>query len=260
MSEKIVAVDRALDILLYLYRSEEERGISEISRELDLPKSTVHRTLVTLEDKRFVYKNEATDKYWLGIRIYAMGALVGEKTSLIDAIKPFAKDLYEEFGEVINVSILDEGSKDGYKSIVIFKESDDSKVLSVNPKIGSSSDAHASSVGKCLLAFNNKLKLEEGPQYELRKHTERTITKWDDLLAELEKVRRDGYSIDNEEQEIGLYCIGAPILNNEGHAVASISISGPTARMKKDDVEIKISKLVKAAKRISVIIGYMNLK
>lgn len=249
MSETIVAVDRALDVLLLLYNNGQEMGISEIGRELNLHKSTVHRTLATLEAKGFVHQNIDNGRYWLGTKIYAMGLLVGEKFSLADLIRPYAKRLFDEFQEVINVSILDKDSKDGYKSIIILKEADERKVLSVNPNVGSSSDAHASSVGKCLLAFSKGIKFNRFKPLKI--YTENTISDYEDLLVEIEKIRKLGYAVDNEEQEIGLFCIGAPILDKYGEAIAAISVSGPTARMKDSNIDDKISMLVDVANEIS---------
>lgn len=258
MSEKIVAVERALDLLLLLYNNKQGMGVSEISRGLDLHKSTVHRTLVTLEEKGFVYKDKESEKYWLGLKVYAMGLLVGEKFSLSDIIKPYAKELFDEFHEVINVSILDKNVEGDYKSIVILKESENNKVLSVNPNVGSSSDAHSSSVGKCLLAFSEDIDIQKYSNINMKKHTKNTIDNLDDLVVELNNIREQGYAIDNEEQEIGLFCIGAPILDKSNNAVAAISISGPTARMKNDDIDKKIAKLLEVANKISFAVKQMK--
>lgn len=241
MSEKIVSVDRALDILILLYNNGKEMGVSEIGKALELNKSTVHRTLATLENKGFVHQNKENERYWLGIKLYAMGLLVGEKLSLADLFKPYTKQLFDEFKEVINVSILDTDSSDGYKSVVILKEVDNRKTLSINPNIGLSSDVHVSSVGKSLIAFTKGLDIEK--LKNLKKYTENTITDVDDILEELEKIRQQGYAIDNEEQEVGLICIGAPILGRDGNAIAAMSISGPSARMKQNDFELKIQRL-----------------
>ena len=241
MSEKIVSVDRALDILILLYNNGKEMGVSEIGKALELNKSTVHRTLATLENKGFVHQNKENERYWLGIKLYAMGLLVGEKLSLADLFKPYTKQLFDEFKEVINVSILDTDSSDGYKSVVILKEVDNRKTLSINPNIGLSSDVHVSSVGKSLIAFTKGLDIEK--LKNLKKYTENTITDVDDILEELEKIRQQGYAIDNEEQEVGLICIGAPILGKDGNAIAAMSISGPSARMKQNDFELKIQRL-----------------
>lgn len=254
MSEIILSVDRALDILILLYNHGIEMGVSEIGRELDLHKSTVHRTLATLENKGFVHQNKENDRYWLGTKVYAMGLLVGEKLSLVDIIRPYAKKLFDEYQEVVNVSILDKDSKDSYKTIIILKEVDTSKVLSVNPNIGSSSDAHASSVGKCLLAFSKDIDLNRMATMPLKKYTENTFDNWDELQKELRKVKENRYAIDDEEQEVGLYCIGAPIIDRTGNAIAAISMSGPAVRMKKGDINEKITKLVEIANDISLAI------
>lgn len=255
MSETILSVDRALDVLILLYKNGEAMGVSEIGRELDLGKSTVHRTLATLENKGFAYQDKENGKYWLGLKIYAMGLLIGEKLYLTDIVKPYAKKLFDEFNEVVNVSILDKDLIKGYKSVVILKETKNKNVLSVNPNVGSSSDAHVSSVGKCLLAFSDEIDIEKDLNVSFEKYTENSISNYQDLLEELKEVREKGYAVDNEEREIGLYCIGAPILDKKGNAIAAISISGPTARMKNYNLDEKIKSLVEVAEEISLEIS-----
>lgn len=251
MTERIVAVDRALDILLALYHNNGEMGVSELARDLDLYKSTIHRSLASLEYKGFVQKNPENGKYWLGMKVYAMGLLVGEKFSLADVVRPYAKELFEAYGEVVNVSVLDRDPEVGYKSVIILKEFSKSKVLSVNPGVGSSSDLHISSIGKSLLAFSKDIDLMSYAEQPLKRYTENTIVSWEAMMAELKKIRQQGYAIDNEEQEIGLYCIGAPILDKRGNAIAAISISGPTVRMKREDLDEKIQKVVEISRRIT---------
>ena len=251
MTERIVAVDRALDILLALYHNNGEMGVSELARDLDLYKSTIHRSLASLEYKGFVQKNPENGKYWLGMKVYAMGLLVGEKFSLADVVRPYAKELFEAYGEVVNVSVLDRDPEVGYKSVIILKEFSKSKVLSVNPGVGSSSDLHISSIGKSLLAFSKDIDLMSYAEQPLKRYTENTIVSWEGMMAELKKIRQQGYAVDNEEQEIGLYCIGAPILDKRGNAIAAISISGPTVRMKREDLDEKIQKVVEISRRIT---------
>ena len=251
MTERIVAVDRALDILLALYHNNGEMGVSELARDLDLYKSTIHRSLASLEYKGFVQKNPENGKYWLGMKVCAMGLLVGEKFSLADVVRPYAKELFEAYGEVVNVSVLDRDPEVGYKSVIILKEFSKSKVLSVNPGVGSSSDLHISSIGKSLLAFSKDIDLMSYAEQPLKRYTENTIVSWEGMMAELKKIRQQGYAVDNEEQEIGLYCIGAPILDKRGNAIAAISISGPTVRMKREDLDEKIQKVVEISRRIT---------
>lgn len=252
MSESIVSVERALDVILTLYNNGKEMGISDLSRELGLHKSTVHRILASLEKKKFVYQNLENEKYWLSMKLYAIGLLVGEKLSLVDVLKPYAKILFDEFNEVVNVSVLDEDASRGYKSLIILKEADVNKVLSVNPHIGTYSDAHVSSVGKCLLAFSKDIDIKKLFSYPMKQYTKNTIKNYEELIKELQKVKENGYALDNEEQEIGLTCIGAPILDKSGNAIAAISISGPSSRMKEGDFNKKIQKVKDIANKISL--------
>lgn len=257
MSEKIIAVDRALEILLYLRDRGEEMGISEISRDLDLPKSAVHRTLTTMEEKNFVYKNPHSEHYWLGTQLFSLGSAVKEKISIIDIVQPYTENLYEKTGEVINVSILEQDETGVYKTMMVYKKSGDRNVLSVNPRLGSVLDAYCSAVGKALLAFTPGVDLDIYNTYPMVKFTEKTLTDLNLLQKELEQAKQQGYAVDNEEQEIGLYCIGAPILNSRGEALAAISVSGPTARMKNDALPEKIRLLKETVEAINRITRHM---
>ncbi len=251
MSGIIGAVDRALDILIYLYHEGSEKGISEMSRDLGLNKSTIHRNLTTLANKGFVYQNAENGKYWLGMKLYAIGKVVEDNLSLTEVIKPFTKKLHDEFKEVINVSILEVNAVDSLRSIIIYKEEDSRQVLTVNPSVGSSSECHCSSVGKCLLAYGKDVPFEKFLDKPLKKFTENTIDNWDDFHALLKEVRIQGYAVDEEELEKGLTCIGAPILDREGIAIAAISLSGPTQRMHEGDFKYKINRVKEIAQQIS---------
>ncbi|MEL7649962.1 MAG: IclR family transcriptional regulator [Sedimentibacter sp.] len=252
MSETIVSVERAIDVILALYNNGKEMGITELSRELGLHKSSVHRILVTLENKNFVYKNYENDRYWLGNKLFAIGLLVGEKVSIVDMIRPYAKELFSEYKEVVNVSILDKDISNGYKSMIILKEFDEKAMLSVHPNLGSSTVAYASSVGKCLLAYSKNIDYTKIKNQSMIKFTDHTITSYDELIEELKRVKEQGYAVDDEEQELGLTCIGAPILDRDGFAIAAISISGPSSRMRMGDFNEKILKVKNIANKISL--------
>lgn len=252
MNTNIASVERALDILLLLYGEEKEMGVSEIASKLGVYKSTVHRTLVTLQSKHFVQKNEVTDKYWLGASLYTIGMMVAHTYSLADIVAPEADALYLNVKDIVNVSVLHADTINGYKSVAIYKARGPLPLLGMNPEIGSSMDAYASSVGKCMLAFNNV-------DWQIIKHTkfyaytENTLKNVEALKKELEQVRSQGYALDNEEREVGLFCVGAPIFNKNGKAVAAISISGPKARVFDDAFEEKVKLLKQCAQRISAL-------
>lgn len=252
MSDIIQSVDRALAILIYLHHEGRETGITKISADLNIYKSTVYRTLVTLENRGFVRKNPETEKYWLGTRLFTMGKSVENKMGLQEIIHPYARKLHNAYREVVNVSILERNPDEGYQSVIILKEESDRQVLTVNPPVGSSSDCYCSSVGKCLLAFSPDIDLSVYDSIPMHSYTEHTITTVPALRAELNTVRERGYAMDHEELEQGLTCIGAPILDHSGYAIAAISISGPSSRMLNGDIEERIEAVRRAAKEVSM--------
>lgn len=251
MSDIIQSVDRALEVMIYLYHEGKETSITKIAADLGVYKSTVYRTLVTLENRGFVRKNPETDKYWLGNRLFVLGKGVENRMGLPEIVRPYAKKLYDAYCEVVNVSILERNPDDVYRSVIILKEESDRQVLTVNPPVGSSSECYCSSVGKCLLAYSSDIDLGVYDTRPMRPHTEHTIITVSALRAELAKVRERGYAMDHEELEYGLTCIGAPILDQKGEAVAAISLSGPTSRMLTGDIEERIEAVKRIAREIS---------
>lgn len=251
MSDIIQSVDRALEVMIYLYHEGKETSITKIAADLGVYKSTVYRTLVTLENRGFVRKNPETERYWLGNRLFVLGKGVENRMGLPEIVRPYAKKLYDAYCEVVNVSILERNPDDVYRSVIILKEESDWQVLTVNPPVGSSSECYCSSVGKCLLAYSADIDLGVYETHPMRPHTDHTITTVAALRSELAKVRDRGYAMDHEELEYGLTCIGAPILNQKGEAVAAISLSGPTSRMLSGDIEERIEAVKRIAREIS---------
>ncbi|MCC2257635.1 IclR family transcriptional regulator [Intestinimonas aquisgranensis] len=251
MSDIIQSVDRALEVMIYLYHEGKETSITKIAADLGVYKSTVYRTLVTLENRGFVRKNPETERYWLGNRLFVLGKGVENRMGLPEIVRPYAKKLYDAYCEVVNVSILERNPDDVYRSVIILKEESDRQVLTVNPPVGSSSECYCSSVGKCLLAYSADIDLGVYETHPMRPHTDHTITTVAALRSELAKVRDRGYAMDHEELEYGLTCIGAPILNQKGEAVAAISLSGPTSRMLSGDIEERIEAVKRIAREIS---------
>ena len=250
-SDIINSVDRALEILLTIYENNREMGISELSEQLGIYKSTVFRTLKTMEERGFVRQNPTTKNYWFGTRIYAIGLSIREKMHLQDVIAPYTRRLYEQCHEIVNVSILENSIGDFHQSIIIHKEFGDKNLLFVNQPLGSSTPCYCSSVGKCLLAYTKGLDFSIYKTKPMERFNERTINSYESLMESLEDVKRKGYALDDEEREIGLTCIGAPIIGRDGSAVAAISVSGPASRMNDGHIDEKIEMVVKTAWEIS---------
>ena len=255
MSDKdtINSIDRALDILLVLQQEGKEMGVTQISKELGLYKSTVCRTLATMEKRNFVQQNPDNGKYWLGLKLYSIGMLIREKMPLKNIAYPYAKALSDKFKEVVHISVLDQSAVVFPKHIIIDKIESD-QVLSVIPPIGSIAACHSAAVGKCLLAFSAPEYIEKFVGNELPVYTINTITNWDDLQAELKTIRQEGYALDHEELELGLTCVAAPIFGTDQKVVAALSLSGPTARIKSSKFADVVLEVRKNAQYISALL------
>lgn len=254
MSEKVVAIERAIKIVELLYAAGHELGISEISRELDLHKGTVYRIITTMEDRGLIVKNETSDKYWLGFKWYTIGMTVISKVPMIEAIRPYVRKLSKMTKQPASVSILEVDKEEGYRSVMIIQEDHSNNLLTYSVQVGSSTTASSSSLGKCMMAFSKNLDGKILDKMPFTPYTNNTITNRQDLLNELDIIRKRGYAIDNEELEHGLYCIGAPILDEKGDVFAAISISGTKNSVLSGDVEGKIKLVKKTANEISSLL------
>ncbi|MEG0779200.1 MAG: IclR family transcriptional regulator [Oscillospiraceae bacterium] len=256
MSEASViinSVDRALDILLYLYNKGCETTITAISQDLDIYKSTAYRTLVTLQNKGFVDQNPENGRYTLGVKFFVMGLSIGDKLGIQQVVRPYAQKLHDEFGEAVNVSVLEKNPLDVYRSIIIWKV-EGSQILRFNSELGSRNDCHCAGVGKCLLAFGRDIDLSVYEKLPMVRYTAKTIQTIDQLKDELARVREQGYALDDEEREEGLTCAAVPILRR-GVAVAAMSISGPSYRIREAPLSELIRRLREVSREITASMG-----
>lgn len=254
MSETLSSLDRALDILLLIYKEKREMSITEISKTLGIGKSTAFRTVHSLEDKGFVVR-DGNDRFWLGMRLYAMGMLAWNRMDMKDFIIPYARRLNEELHETVNICIREEHTDENPKCILIHKEYDrlNPQKFSIYEEEGSSTDCYCSAVGKCLLAFWKDFDITKCRDELLVKYTAHTKNNWQEIGEELEQVRKQGYAIENEECELGLMCIGAPIFDRKGDVVAAISIAGPIQNIhdNEESFRFRIARVIEMGKTIS---------
>lgn len=243
----INSVDRSIDIIEYLFNQDKEASISQISKDLEIYKSTVYRTLATLENRGYVMQNPETGKYTLGYRLYVYG--MNKKNFLVSSIMPYLLQLNEEFYETVTLSILMKDA-DGRYSVENIASVQSRHNLSANVDGTDQIECYCSSLGKCLLAFDRTVDLSSYCNAELKKWTVNTIDSYDRLLTEIQNVKSHGYAFDNEEYEIGLFCLGVPIMSG-GTAVAAMSISGPASRIRDSQLEEKIDYMMDLSKRIT---------
>ncbi len=241
----IQSVMKALQVL-ELFAEEPGWNLTEISKELRYPTSTAHRLVMTLEEAGYLYRDHETKKYYLTIKTY----LIGSRTKIVSLLKKQAQPpiikLSQKLNESVNVSIVQ-----GLFSVTVLK-ADSERQFSAVPHVGDKGHLHATSVGKCLLAFNSNGCFDQfaSSQESLHACTKNTITDKRVLLQTLEAVKKQGYATDQEEVEEGLTCIGAPIFDHLDNCIAAMSVSVPTFRL--GDRERIIAMVKDATEEISM--------
>jgi len=226
-------------------------GITEISKELKIPKSSAYSILQTLESEEFVEKNVDTLKYNLGTSLIELGYSAQNELAICRISKPYLNGINRETDETVHLTVLD-NDEVLYVGCVESK-----KTIKAHAIIGLRAPLYCTAVGKAIMAYLPEDHLERIIREKgLEKRTEHTITDKDRLIDELEETRKRGYSIDNMEIEDHLTCVGAPIMNSQGEVFASISISGPTGRLPEDVISDYGQLIRNAADQISRKLGF----
>jgi DNA-binding IclR family transcriptional regulator len=225
-TQSVPALERALLILEFLARSRHGVTLSQLTRKLQLPKSTSHALLLTFERCGYVQRDEATGRYRMGSRLYALANMALSGTSLRDQAAPFLYTLMQQTGLTVHLAILEQGEA------VLIDKVEPPGEPKVATWIGKRMGLHCTALGKALVAALPEAEVEELVRRQgLLRHNENTIASLRKLRQACEQVQQLGYSIDDEEEEIGVCCVGAAILNGERQVVAAISVSGPTTQL-----------------------------
>jgi DNA-binding IclR family transcriptional regulator len=250
MLYRVQVADRMFQILDLLGANKAEMGSSEIAARLNLHKSTIHRLLVALERNRFVEKNPLTAKYHLGWHVFELGMMAVSRLDFLSVARPYLEALVKKTRETAHMGILSSGELLSILSV----EADRS--LRLPATVGRRSPLYCTSQGKAILAFSAD---EMVGQYVRSTHfkafTPNTITKISRFREELELIRRRGYSIDNEELEPDLRCIGAPVFDHKGSVIAGVSIAGPTYRVGAGQLPKLAEAMITTSRELSSALG-----
>lgn len=219
------AIQKALSILEMVTQEIRPLGIVDISRDLGLPRQTVHRVIRQLEELSLLRKDPGTDRYTTGARLRALALNTISSSHSTRASHAILQGLVEVVKETCNVGMLD-----GHEIIYIDRVECDWP-LRVQLKAGSHVPAHCTAIGKLLLAYQPKDArdriLRTAP---LRKFTKYTITDPDQLEASLDQIAAQGYSINNQEDAIGLVALAVPVRDPQGEVIAGLAVHAPEPR------------------------------
>jgi len=233
--------------------AQEPEGLSNaaISRKLQIPKSSASYILRTLENQSYLNRDVATGKYRVGLKILSLsrGALSG--LDVREVALPIMRHLMEKTNLTCHLAILD-----GPEAVYIEKV-EPQGFIKMDTWVGRRMRVHATSVGKALAAHISQERLEKIlADRGMEKRTAKTITSAPKLLKELEKVRSQGYAVDDEENNIGARCVGAPIFNQSGAIEASLGLSGTTQHVNAQSMPRIVEALKDAARHISMQLGF----
>lgn len=245
----IHSVEKACDILLSFNEDNLELGVTELSQKLGLTKSTVHKLLITLEHKGLMVQKKENGKYGLSIKLFELANYYLNSIDINSTVKPYMEELSDEFKETVHFAVLDENE-------VVYVEKIEGKYsVNIYSKIGRRSPLHCLGVGKAIMANLPPEKLEQVLAHGLKTYTKHTIIDRLRMLAELEKVRKNSYAIDNEEYEEGIRCIGVPVRNSLHELIGAISVTGPVSRMTDEKIRQIIPKILAHSVEIAKKLG-----
>ncbi|GAB6153080.1 IclR family transcriptional regulator [Desulfosporosinus burensis] len=252
MSEKYVqTLERSLDVLEVLAQAEEPLGVTEIGSRISLHKSTVHRILQTLCHRGYVDRKKDTERYQLGIKIVELGIRFFNDLEIRKVAAPILSDLVKVLDEVVHLVLPDEGE------IVYIDRAESSQVVSMHSKVGRRAPMHCTAVGKALLSTMSEEEVRHILDLKgMTSYTPNTITDPDTLLVELREIRATKISVETEENEIGVICLGTPIFDYSGRAIGAISVSGPASRIKEKGIARIGEEMKQSGERISANLGF----
>ena len=243
---------KALDILECVALAEQPLSAAEVAKLCDLSRPTAYRLIRTLTTRGYVTEDDDTH-YRLGTQTLSLSQNVLESLDLPELAQSYLRQLSDITNETAYLSILDNDE------ILYIGKAESSQSVRTNTKIGSRNRLHCTSMGKAILAFlpeSNQRELIE--RMELIRNTSTTITNKAALIEEIETIRTQKYSIDNEESEEGVRCLGAPIFDHNGNVLAAISVSGPAYRLSESRLIALSSLVIDTAITISNRLGYVT--
>lgn len=248
----IQSVDRALTVLALL-AERGALGVTDIAAALSVHKSTAFRLVTTLERHHLVEQHVDRGRYRLGVGVLRLAGAAATRLDLVQRARPVTRELAEAVGETVNITVLSE------REALYVDQVAGPGAIGPHNWVGQRIPLHATSNGKVLLASQPPNMFEELISGPRRRFTDRTITGIRDLRDEIDTVRRQGYAIAVDELEIGLTAVAAPIAAADGTVVGSISVSGPTFRLPAERVDSVAGEVVRAARRISALLGWHGL-
>ncbi len=242
------ALERGLLILEHLAQSRRGVTLSQLTTKLQLPRSTGHALLLTYQRCGYVQRDKETGRYRLGSRLHTLANMALAGHTLRSHCSVFLHRLMQETGATVHLAVMEQGE------VILIDRVEPNGTVKLATWVGKRMGLHCTALGKAIIAHLQPTLLDELIRRQgLIRYNENTIASTRKLRVACEQIRQSGYAVDDEEEEIGIRCIGAPVYNDKGEVVAAISISGPKAQF--EDMPAKAAIVKHSAALLSQHIG-----
>lgn len=247
---QLSSVGSALRLLKAFTAEEPELGITDIARRLGVAKSTAHRLASTLVAEGFLEQSPSDGRYRLGLLLFSIGTLVRRRMNVSEQAVPHLQALCETSGETVHLAVL-------HDTEVVFLRNIESK-QAIRPRsyLGVRKPAYCTSEGRALLAFGPPQQVSAVMRGDLVPRTPGTLTDKAAITRLLQKIRTQGYAVDDEESEVGMRGVAAPVFDANGLAVASVGVVGPVQRFTAQRQRSLARMVLDTAQAISTHLGY----
>jgi IclR family transcriptional regulator, KDG regulon repressor len=252
MTERLIqSIERAADVLELFLTTSPELSVKDISEKLQLSKSTVHGIIKTLEHRGYLQQNPDDLKYKLGIKLFTLGNFFGKHLDIGNIARPIIRDLVNELNETVHLVTLQRDE------VIYIEKVDGPRALTIYSHTGKRAPVHCTGVGKAILAHLSEKEADRLlSTASLDAFTGYTMTDINEIKKQFVSIRETGYAVDDEEIELGLKCIAAPIFNHQGNVIASISCAAPKVRLNEEKLPKVIAGIKSAATEVSRSLGY----
>src|SRR3954462_8658880 len=246
----VQSVDRALSIIETLAEDDEGYRLSDLAVRTGLSTSTAHRLLATLEKRRFVQFDRAQSKWHVGARAFTVGATFARRRNFSAQAVPYLRKLRDLTRETANLAVVDD------EFIIVLTRAESREIMRSLTKVGGRVAMVASGVGKAVLATYADADVNAIIRHHgMPRLTEKSIVRPSELFKELQKVRRQGFAVDDEEACMGLRCIAAVVYNDCAEPLAAISVSGMTSRVTDERLPLFGRMVREAAAELTLALG-----
>jgi IclR family acetate operon transcriptional repressor len=249
-AHQVKSLGRALLILDTLAQHPEGLTLAMLARAVDLPPSTAHRLLTTLQQRRFARFDPLGKSWQVGLQAFIVGNAFARARDVVLIARPHMRRLMEECGETVNLYVMTDSEA------VCMAQIESRQMMRAASRPGGRVSLHNSAAGKAMLAHAPESDLTRILRLQgLPRLTGNTLVSVDALRADLEGVRLRGFAIDDEEYAMGLRCVAAAILDEHGAPLASVSVSGPTARISAARLHALGARVIDAASAATSEVG-----